>query len=467
MLYGIILAAGEGKRMKSATPKVLHNILGKPMLYRVVSAVKESGVEKIFVVTSPSEKLINYIESELPFATSVIQDTPLGTGDAVRRVLEYLEDGYSLIIPGDVPLLSGEVLKEIVNQNNTFDALIVTTYIGNPYGYGRIIRDANGNIKAIIEEKDADEDTKKIKEINTGVYVIANSLLKKFIPKLTNENAQQEYYLTDVITMAVKEGYKVKPYLVENSENFMGVNSRKQLVEVEKIYLKKIIEKHLNNGVTIHFPESVYIEPEVEIGRDCEIFSNVYLTGKTTIGENCTIQSGVRIENSRIGNGVIIKDNSYIEEAIIGDNCKIGPMAHLRPGSVLADKVSIGNFVETKKAEIGRGTKINHLSYIGDAELGEDVNIGAGTITCNYDGFFKYKTKIGNRVFVGSDTQLVAPVELEDDVYIGAGSTITKNVPKGYLSLTRAEQKFIKDYTYRKRAKMEKIKQEKKKEKKD
>ncbi len=459
----IVLAAGKGKRMKSSLPKVLHPFLGKPMLGRVIESVRKTEADKLIVVIPPFEVVERFVKDNYEDVETVIQDEPLGTGDAVKRALPLIEEeGYSLIVPGDVPLMDTSTLKELSGFKGKADLVVVTTVLEDPFGYGRIVRDKEGNIERIVEEKDADEDVRKIREVNTGVYLVRNELLHRYLDLLGKENAQGEYYLTDIVALAVKDGGVVKPFLVEDHVQFSGVNTRSQLVELEKIYLRRIVDKWLENGVTIHFPETVYIEPEVEIGKDTEIFSGVYLIGRTKIGENCRIQAGVRIENSTIGNGVVIKDNSYIEESIVGDECKIGPMAHLRPGTRLAEKVSIGNFVETKKAEIGRGTKINHLSYIGDAEVGEDVNIGAGTITCNYDGFFKYKTIIGDRVFIGSDTQLVAPVKLEDDVYIGAGSTITKDVPKGNLSLTRAEQKFVPGYTYRKREKMKKLKEEKK-----
>ncbi len=459
MIYGIVLAAGKGKRMKSSLPKVLHRVLGKPMIERVIDAVTGSGAEEVVVVASPDDRVRSFIEEKFPGVKIAIQDEPLGTGDAVRRALPFLErEGYSLITPGDVPMLEGSSLAKVVEYGRDYDLLIVSMVLDDPYGYGRIVRDADGNVVAIVEEKDADEDIKKIREVNTGVYLFRNEILFEYIDRLDNRNAQGEYYITDLVRLAIENGYRVGAMVDPDPDQFRGINSRKQLVEVERIFVERIVEKWLEEGVTIHFPHSVYIEPEVTIGRDTEIFAGVHLAGKTRIGEGCVIQSGVRIENSTVGENVVIKDNSYIEDSMIGNDCKIGPMAHLRPGSVLADRVSIGNFVETKKATIGRGTKINHLSYIGDAEIGEDVNIGAGTITCNYDGFFKYRTIIGDRVFVGSDTQLVAPVKIENDVYIGAGSTITRDVPEGVLALTRVSQTHVEGYTYKKRKKMEELK---------
>ena len=455
MNCSIILAAGLGTRMKSSLPKILHNVLGKPMIQYVIEAHKSAGIDKVFIVLSENKLLEEFIANKYPDITVLFQDKPLGTGDAVKRVLpEITENDNYLITPGDVPLLNGAALLKFIEKSSG-SISVLTTLLDNPFGYGRIIR-KNGKLSKIVEERDANKEEKKVNEVNSGIFYIKGYALKKYIPLIANDNIQKEYYLTDIIKLSNDDNSDILPIIEEDSVLFQGVNTREQLVNIEMEKQKRINYEFLVNGVTIHIPNSVVIEDDVIIGNDSEIFQNSRITGKTKIGNNCLIGQNCYIESSIIGDNVVIKDNSYIENAVVGNRCIIGPMAHLRPETILSDNVHIGNFVEVKKSVIGENSKINHLTYIGDAEIGKDTNIGAGTITCNYDGFNKFKTVIGDRVFIGSDSQLVAPVTIEDDVYIGAGSTITKTVKSGSLSLTRADQKTIPGYTDRVRKRSKK-----------
>jgi bifunctional UDP-N-acetylglucosamine pyrophosphorylase/glucosamine-1-phosphate N-acetyltransferase len=451
-LKALILAAGQGTRMKSNVPKVIHKVNGITILERVIQAVSPL-TEQIGIVLGNGFEIV---KNSLPKNKNLhlfLQKERLGTGHAVKEANSFFEDfnGYVLILPGDTPLLQSEELNDFVlfAIENKSDCSILAFKAKNPHGYGRIIDKENQFVK-IAEEKDASDEEKKINTVNSGIYLFKANILKNYLNKLSNNNAQKEYYLTDIPALMKKDKKSVTVFSVNNEENFIGVNSRVQLAEADKIAVIRKLHTLMLNGVTVLNPETVRIEESVTIGRDSIIYPCSVITKNTVIGRNCVIQNGVCIENSEIGDNCQIKPYCTIEDSFIGDNSTVGPMANLRPGTVLQSKVKVGNFVETKKAVLKDGVKASHLTYLGDCEIGENTNIGAGTITCNYDGKNKHKTTIGKNCFIGSDTQLVAPVSLEDNSYVGAGSTITKNVPKYSLALSRVKQTIIKNWAKKK-----------------
>jgi len=442
----IILAAGQGTRMKSKLPKVLHKVAGIPMLGHVLDRLKEAGVKRKIVVLGHGA---NLVEEWLPEGVEVVyQKEQLGTGHAVLQAKELLEEttGTVMVVCGDTPLLEASTLQGLLKTHLTSKAqvTVLTADINNPNGYGRIIRD-NNQIKAIVEEKDATDQQKAVTEINTGSYCFAADFLKKYLSKLTNDNAQGEYYLTDLIKLAVQDSLKVEAFLLDDIQESLGINNRIQLAEAEQVLKKRILEKLMLAGVTIVDPQSTYIENTVHIEADSIIYPGTMLAGQTIIGENCEIGPGVRITNSSIGSNCQIQ-NAVLLESKVNNNCKIGPFAYLRPGTVLEDNVKIGDFVEIKKSVIAKGSKVPHLSYVGDAFVGEKVNIGCGTITCNYDGKNKYITKIEDGAFIGSNTNLIAPVTVGKNAVIGAGSTINRDVPDNALGIAREKQKNIPDW---------------------
>lgn len=442
-LTAIILAAGQGTRMKSKLPKVLHKIVGIPMLGHVLAALDDSGVRrKITVLGHGSDLIAAWLPQEVEI---VYQREQLGTGHAVLQAQELLNDvnGTVMVICGDTPLLKGSTLKVLLDRHlaTKAQATVLTAKLNQPEGYGRVIREA-GQIKGIIEEKDATIAQKAVTEINTGTYCFSAQFLKEFLPKLTKENAQGEYYLTDLIKLADLANLKTEAFILEDIQESLGINNRIQLAEAEKILLKRVLEKLMLAGVTIMDPETTYIEASVEIGADTIIYPGTIIEGNTTIGEDCLLGPGVRINTCYIGANCHIQQ-AVLLESKVQDNCNIGPFAYLRPGTVLEDNVKIGDFVEIKKSVIGKGSKVPHLSYIGDAFVGEKVNIGCGTITCNYDGKDKHISRIEDGAFVGSNTNLIAPVTLGKNTVVGAGSTITKDVPENALAISREKQKNI------------------------
>ncbi len=440
----VILAGGAGKRMHSAMPKVLHRIGGKTLLEHVVQAAHgfSPGTRPI-VVEGYKGELVRNTLSHLAVEW-VHQDEQLGTGHAVLQTLEKLNNKTRvLVLCGDVPLISPATLRELLAATAETDVGLLTTLLPEPDGFGRIIRDKTRKILRIVEEKDASPTELAINEINAGIYLIPVKYLKKWLPTLSSNNAQKEYYLTDIIKIAIRENIAIQDVIVQQPEEVLGVNTREQLAGLESIYQERQAQKFMRAGVTLFDPTRFDIRGDVQIGEDTVIDVNVILEGKVKIGKNCSIGPHCILRNTTIADDVEIRAFSYIDEATIASHCVIGPFARLRPGTVLAKKSHVGNFVEIKNSVIGIESKISHLSYVGDSEIGERVNIGAGTITCNYDGQHKNKTIIGDNAFIGSNTALVAPVTIHADATIGAGSTITHDAPAGQLTLARTQQKTI------------------------
>lgn len=436
MLSVIILAAGKGTRMKSETPKVLFNAAGKPMIDYTVELSKSLNPEKIVVVTGNMAETVQEHLSDysVDFA---LQKQQRGTADAVMAAIDQIDDNSKvLILCGDMPLIKFETIDNFI-KNVTEKIAFISVKMQQPKGYGRVVRSSDNSVLKIVEEKDANEYEKRINEVNTGVYLCDGKELKKRLSSIDNNNAQNEFYLTDI----VRDG--AEAYLAEDESEFMGVNDRIQLCTASKILYRKRAEKYMVDGVSIIDPESCYIDEGVVIGRDTVIYPNVFIENGSKIDKNVIIRSGCRLNKAVVEDNVEIKDNSLIEDSFIGSGSSVGPMAHLRPGSYLEKDNKVGNFVELKKAKMGEGSKASHLTYLGDAEIGKNVNIGCGTITCNYDGYNKYKTIIDDNVFIGSDTQLVAPVKIGKNVLVAAGSTITKDINDDALAISRTPQKNV------------------------
>lgn len=442
----IILAAGKGTRMKSTMPKVMHALAGKPLLQHVIETAKQLQPAQLAVVCgNGAEQVVPYLEHQ--GISTVMQQQQKGTGHAVEQAKDFIaQSDQTLVLYADVPLIQAQTLTELINAGDKNGLKVLTTLLDDPTGYGRIVRDQHDNMLCITEEKDADEDTKLINEINTGIMCIPSKWLIEALSQLDNNNAQGEYYLTDLIAKAVEQGIEINSVTCDDEMEVAGINNRVQLAEVESYYQQLKATALMMSGVMLVDPARIDIRGELTSGQDITIDINVIFEGNNTVADNVSIGANCIIINSTIGQGAEILPNSIIENSKVGTNCSVGPYARLRPGTRLAAKAKVGNFVEIKNANIGLGSKINHLSYIGDTDMGADVNIGAGTITCNYDGANKHRTVIGDRVFVGSDTQLVAPVTVEDGATIGAGSTIRKTAPADALTLTKSEQKTVKGW---------------------
>lgn len=451
----IILGAGKGSRMKSEVPKVLHKVCGIPMLSHILSAAEGLDPLKLIVVVGHGmDEVKQEIIPERTNIDWVVQFQQRGTGHALMCCMDSLKDfnGKVLILCGDTPLLDEITLKDFLMESYKCDSRlsVMTAVLDNPGKYGRIVRDTEQHMSAIIEASDATSDELKIKEINTGNYLINIDVLKNFGPMFDNNNSQGEYYLTDIVALASGQGETVHAIETGNIDSILGVNDRNDLAVVNNIMQKKINKFWMDSGVTIIDPGNTYIDKTVKIiGNDTVIYPGSMLTGNTIIGSKCIIGLNCVISDSRLCDNVIIKHMSVIEESVIADDCHIGPFAHLRPETKLGSKVKVGNFVEIKKSSLGEETKASHLTYIGDAVIGANINIGAGTITCNYDGYKKHQTEIGDNTFIGSNTSLVAPLKIGKNAVIGAGSTITKNVDDNALGVTRAGQKMIPGYRER------------------
>lgn len=442
-LHVVILAAGQGSRMKSALPKVLHCVAGRPMLHHVIGTARQLGAEKIHtVIGHGGDKVRETITESL--VNWVVQEQQLGTGHAVAQALPHLpDDARVLVLYGDVPLTRTDTLNAMVETLDDNALGLLTVTLDNPQGYGRIVRNSDGKVTSIVEQKDASAEQLAICEVNTGILAVAAKHLKAWLPALSNANAQGEYYLTDIIAMAVEHNLGISVSQPEDPFEVQGVNNRLQLAELERWFQKREAERLMTEGATLADPARIDVRGELTIGNDILIDVNVVFEGKVSLGNNVSVGPGCVIRDAVIADGAQINAHSVIEGAVIGANAQIGPFARIRPGTELAANTKIGNFVETKKAVVGEGSKINHLSYVGDTSLGRNVNVGAGTITCNYDGVNKFRTVIGDGVFVGSNTSLVAPVRIGAGVTVGAGSTITRNVEDNELAVARARQRNI------------------------
>lgn len=445
--YAIILAAGQGTRMKSKLYKVLHPVCGKPMVQHVIDQVNQLQIEDIVtVIGHGAEKVQEQLGDSCKYA---LQEQQLGTAHAVMQAESALsvKSGTTLVICGDTPLIKAETMKELISlhEQSQAKATILTAYADNPAGYGRVLRGEGGLVEKIVEHKDATDEERYVKEINTGTYCFDNQALFSALKKVSNENVQGEYYLPDVIEILKEEGEVVTAFQSSDFEETLGVNDRVALSQAELILRKRINETHMRNGVTIIDPLTTFIEVDVQIGQDTVINPGSFIKGKSIIGQDCLIGPNTEISNCEIGDGTEVLQ-SVVHESSIGSFVKIGPFAHVRPQSDIKDSVKIGNFVEIKKTVFGEGSKASHLSYIGDAEVGENVNIGCGSITVNYDGKNKYLTKIEDNVFIGCNSNLVAPVTVGEGAYVAAGSTITQDVPQEALSVARARQVNKEDY---------------------
>ncbi len=447
-LQGIVLAAGEGKRMHSKKPKVLHELCGSSMIEHVCNAAVASGVKDLIVVVGHGG---NQVKESLTGVKFAYQEEQLGTGHAVIQAEEYIKDKTIFVLCGDTPLLQGSTLKKMhdFHNFNKNSATVLTAKFENPYNYGRIIRNEFGDIINIIEERDANPSQKKISEINSGIYLFDGSLLKKFLRQLSNDNDQGEYYLTDIIRIFNKNNLKVGAYLIEDSDEVMGVNNRLQLYEAETLMRKRINDSHMLKGVTITDPLSTYIDNRVKIEQDVTILPGCIIAGDSFIGEDSVIGPNSHIENCHIGRGVNIK-NSVVIENHIGDGTRIGPFAYLRPGNKIGKNVRIGDFVEIKNSNFGNNSKASHLTYIGDGDIGEGVNIGCGVVFVNYDGKEKNRSKLEDYSFIGCNSNLIAPLTVGKNSYIAAGTTVTKDVPEANLAVGRSKQVNIPGWVKRK-----------------
>ena len=441
-LSAVILAAGKGTRMYSDLPKVLHCVAGKPMVKHVIDTATALGAENVHLIYGHGGELMRErLANEK--VNWVFQNEQLGTAHAVQQAAPFFKDDENIVVLyGDAPLISVETLEKLIAAKPENGIALLTVNLDNPTGYGRILRE-NGNVVAIVEQKDANTEQLKIQEVNTGVMVSDGANFKKWLARVDNHNAQGEYYLTDLIALANQDGCQVIAVQAGDAIEVEGANNRLQLAALERYYQHKQAQHLLLAGVTLLDPARFDLRGTLEHGKDVEIDTNVILEGNVRLGNRVKIGAGCVLKNVTLGDDVEVKPYSVLEDAVIGEKAAIGPFSRLRPGTELAAQTHVGNFVEIKKSIIGKGSKVNHLTYIGDTEIGADCNIGAGVITCNYDGANKFKTLIGDNVFVGSDTQLVAPVIIEDGATIGAGSTITQNIAKDELVITRVPQRHI------------------------
>ena len=441
-LSAVILAAGKGTRMYSDLPKVLHCVAGKPMVKHVIDTATALGAENVHLIYGHGGELMRErLANEK--VNWVFQNEQLGTAHAVQQAAPFFKDDENIVVLyGDAPLISVETLEKLIAAKPENGIALLTVNLANPTGYGRILRE-NGNVVAIVEQKDANAEQLKIQEVNTGVMVSDGANFKKWLARVDNHNAQGEYYLTDLIALANQDGCQVMAVQAGDAIEVEGANNRLQLAALERYYQHKQAQHLLLAGVTLLDPARFDLRGTLEHGKDVEIDTNVILEGNVRLGNRVKIGAGCVLKNVTLGDDVEVKPYSVLEDAVIGEKAAIGPFSRLRPGTELAAQTHVGNFVEIKKSIVGKGSKVNHLTYIGDTEIGADCNIGAGVITCNYDGANKFKTLIGDNVFVGSDTQLVAPVIVEDGATIGAGSTITQNIAKDELVITRVPQRHI------------------------
>jgi bifunctional UDP-N-acetylglucosamine pyrophosphorylase/glucosamine-1-phosphate N-acetyltransferase len=448
----VILAAGEGKRMRSSLPKVLHPLCGKPLVHDVVETAKRLKPDAILAVVGSRKEAV--LQALPEGVEAVDQGLPRGTGHAMMRVAEEHPrlGGTVVVLSGDVPLVTAGTLRAMLAHHRRRRAALTlaTAVLEHPDAYGRIVRDASGAFLGIREASDAPREILRIPEVNAGIYVMDWGRLRPLLATLRPANRQREYYLTDLASRALGGGMRVEPYILRDPREMLGVNTRNDLANLHRILYAVRASELMERGVTVLDPASTFVDPGCSVGRDTILYPNVHLRG-ARIGRGCVIYPGNIVEDSTVGAGTILNPNNWIEGARIGKACRVGPMSHLRPGTVLGDGVRVGNFVETKKARLGRGTKAAHLTYLGDAEIGRGANIGCGTITCNYDGRQKHVTVIGDGAFIGSDCQLVAPVKVGRGAYTASGTTVTEDVPPGALAVGRARQRNIPGWVKRKR----------------
>lgn len=448
----IVLAAGMGKRMHSDLPKVLHKVAGQPMLFHVLKTANALAPEKIHVVLGHQSQIVasalNDLEPEIHSKLTVaIQSQQLGTAHAVMQALPNLTAGNQVVILyGDTPLTPQSELERLLDNLDHCALSLLTAHMDNPFGYGRIIKDAQGKVQGIVEEKDASLEQKQITEVNTGMIATTVDVLKEYLTQISNNNAQNEYYLTDLIGILVQNNQSVECVKAQRTDLLSGVNNKLQLSFVERLFQKQKAEEYMLQGLTLADPERFDVRGELKFGKDCFVDTNVIIEGNVVLGDNVVIGSGCVLKDVTIGDRSVISPYTIMERSELKVHTTVGPFARLRPGNVLDDEVHIGNFVEVKNSNIHAGTKAGHLTYIGDTDIGVNTNIGAGTITCNYDGANKHRTVIGNDVFIGSDTQLVAPVVVEDGATVGAGATVTRTVAANSLFVTRAQPRTLPDY---------------------
>ena len=446
-ICAVILAAGMGTRMKSELPKVLHKVNGISMIKQVISLCRDAGCEDVAAITGFKGDLVR--EAIGNGISYIEQKEQLGTGHAVMQAADYLKNknGYVLIICGDTPLLRAETIQNLISEcvEKKAAATVLTAVMENPFGYGRVIRDEAGHMVRIVEQKDGTPAELSVKEINTGTYCFEINALLSALPKLSNENAQGEYYLTDVFEILIKEGRFIQPVTCEDAEETMGVNSRIQLAQASCVLRRRKNEELMASGVTLIDPDAVYVEQSVTVGSDCILYPGTILEGNTVVGANCVIGPDTQLTNVVCGDDNRL-NRVYAHDCVIGSGIEIGPFVHLRPNTILHDHVKIGNFVEVKNSEVGEGTKLPHLIYCGDSDLGKNVNFGCGTVTVNFDGKEKHRCTIEDHAFIGCNTNLVAPVHIGKRAFTAAGSTITKDVPAMALSVARAKQKNIEDW---------------------
>src|SRR5271170_828205 len=439
----LVLAAGQGKRMHSELPKVLQPLAGQPLLAHVLETAAALGAADIHVVYGHGGKQVR-AAVKTPGLNWVLQDAQLGTGHAVQQAAPAIADDHQvLILYGDVPLIAAATLRELCALAGERTMSLLTVKLDDPTGYGRIVRGSGARVLGIVEQRDAATRERAIKECNTGVMVVPARLLKKWVGRLNNRNTQGEYYLTDIVALAVRDRIKVRPMLAPSAAEMLGVNDRLQLAALEAVYRQRRARELMASGATLIDPARIDVRGVINVGRDVVIEPNVILQGPVTLGDGVRVGANCVLSAVTVGRDTVIEPNSVLEGAEVGERCRIGPFARLRPGTRLHAGVHVGNYVEIKNSELQAGSKANHLSYLGDAEIGEATNIGAGTITCNYDGADKHRTTIGARAFIGSGTMLVAPVSIGADATIGAGSTITEPAPAGKLTLARSPQQTI------------------------
>ena len=442
----VILAAGKGTRMKSDLPKVLHPIAGRPMVQHVVDAAGALDPDNTVLIYGHGGDAVRQAVtgSRLQWAEQAEQ---LGTGHAVAQALPHLEEDVVLVLYGDVPLIQPQTLRDFVARVDDRSLALMTLTLDDPSGYGRVIRDGDGKVRRVVEQKDASDDEKAVREINTGILACTRRFLNDSLPRLSNSNAQGEYYLTDLIAMAVDAGMEVVTEQPGHAWEVDGVNDRVQLARLERVHQRVRAESLMRAGVTLLDPARLDIRGNLQCGQDVTLDINTVLVGDVVIGDRVTVGPNCLIRNARIGSGTHIEANSVVDGAVVGEECQVGPFARLRPGTELAARAKVGNFVETKKAYVGEGSKVNHLTYIGDSRIGKGVNVGAGTITCNYDGVNKFQTVMKDGAFIGSNSSLVAPVTIGENATVGAGSVVTKDVPDQGLAVARGQQRNIQNWS--------------------